>query len=193
MKTVVVYDHPYEGSFCHAILESVVEGQTNNGNEVDVIDLHKDGFNPVMSGKDLLGFVKHEMVDEQAADYVQRIKEADHLVLVFPIWWELMPAMTKGFIDKIIFPGSTYTYTKSGYGMNTMLDNLQSVTVITTMNTHRVIYKLIYGNAIYKSLVKGTFKKSGIKNVKWISFNMVKASKPEKRQKWLDKVKKLNN
>ncbi|WOO88658.1 NAD(P)H-dependent oxidoreductase [Mollicutes bacterium LVI A0078] len=141
MKTVVVYDLPYEGSFCHAILESVVEGQTDNGNEVDVIDLHKDEFNPVMSGKDLLGFVKHEMVDEQAADYVQRIKEADHLVLVFPIWWELMPAMTKGFIDKIIFPGSTYTYTKSGYGMNTMLDNLQSATVITTMNTPRVLYK----------------------------------------------------
>lgn len=188
MKTVVVYDHPYNGSFCHAIKERIVENELAKGNEVEVIDLHQDNFNPVMSGQDLLAFIKHDMIDEQAISYVQKIKEADHLVMVFPIWWELMPAMTKGFIDKIIFPGATYSYTKSGYGMETLLTNLKSVTVITTMNTPTIMYKFIYGNAIYKSLVKGTFKKSGIKNTKWVSFNMVKASKPEKREKWLNKL-----
>ncbi len=69
-----------------------------------------------------------------------------------------MPAMTKGFIDKIIFPGATYNYTKSGYGMETLLTNLKSVTVVSTMNTPKIMYKFIYGNAIYKSLIKGTFK-----------------------------------
>ncbi len=192
MKTVIVYDHPYEGSFCHAIKERIVKNELAKGNEVEVIDLHQDNFNPVMSGQDLLAFIKHDMIDEQAIDYVKKIKEADHLVMVFPIWWELMPAMTKGFIDKIIFPGSTYSYTKSGYGMETLLTNLKSVTVVTTMNTPSVMYKFIYGNAIYKSLVKGTFKKSGIKNTKWISFNMVKASKAEKREKWLNKLATIN-
>ncbi len=192
MKTVIVYDHPYEGSFCNAILKSVEKSETKKGNEVDIIDLHQDKFNPVMSSQDLLGFVKHEMQDKQAIDYVDRIKEADKLVLIFPIWWELMPAMTKGFIDKVIFPGSTYTYTKSGHGMNTLLLDLKSVTVITTMNTPKPMYKLIYGNAIYKSLVKGTFKKSGIKNVKWKSYNMVKMSSDEKRSKWLEQLENIN-
>ncbi len=191
MKTVIVYDHPYGGSFCNAILKSVEAGQIKKGYEVDIIDLHKDKFNPVISGEDLLAFRNQKMIDQQSLDYVKRIKEADYLIFIFPIWWELMPAMTKGFIDKIIFPGSTYTYTKSGYGMNTMLDNLKAVTVITTMNTPKLMYKLVYGNAIYKSLIKGTLRKSGIKNVKWISHNMVKASSEQKREKWLERVENI--
>lgn len=189
MKTLVVYNHPYEGSFCHAILEKVVEGALLKG-EVDVIDLDNDKFNPVMSQEDLLGFIKHKIVDEKAQDYAERIREADNLVLIFPIWWELMPAMMKGFIDKVIFPGAFYEYTKSGYGMKTLVPNLKKVTVITTMNTPKLIYRLIYGNALKNALVKGTFKKAGIKNVEWISFNMVKSSSVEKRNSWLETVKR---
>ncbi|KRN76973.1 NAD(P)H-dependent oxidoreductase [Weissella minor] len=191
MKFVVVYNHPYDGSFCHGILEALKESIQKSGNEIDIIDLDKDNFNPVMSSQDLQAFTKHEMVDEQSKQYVERIKQADHLVFIFPIWWELMPAMTKGFIDKVIFPGSTFNYTKSGYFMDATLDNLKSTTVITTMNTPKPIYSLIYGNAIKKALIKGTLKKSGLKNVKWKSFNMVKNSKPEKRQTWLNQITHL--
>ncbi|MBC2324334.1 NAD(P)H-dependent oxidoreductase [Listeria booriae] len=190
MKTVIVYNHPYDKSFCHGILESAKNGALQAGQQVDIIDLDRDGFNPVMTGKDLLAFRNHEAIDEQAIAYINRIKEADHLVLIFPIWWELMPAMTKGFIDKVIFPGSTYTYTKSGYGMNTMLTNLKSTTIITTMNTPKLLYKFIFGDAIKKALIRGTLKKSGLKKVKWISFNMVKSSSDQSRKKWLHQVEK---
>ena len=189
MKTLIVYNHPYQGSFCHAILEKVVEGAQLKG-EVDVIDLDSDKFNPVMSQEDLLGFIKHKIVDEKAQDYAERIREADNLILIFPIWWELMPAMMKGFIDKVVFPGAFYEYTKSGYGMKTLVPNLKKVTVITTMNTPKLIYRLIYGNALKNALMKGTFKKAGIKNVEWISFNMVKSSSVEKRNSWLETVKR---
>ncbi len=191
MNTLVVYCHPYEGSFCHAILENLEDGAKETGKKLDVIDLYKDNFNPVMSGKDLLGFVKHQAQDQQAIDYADRLKKADHLILVFPIWWELMPAMMKGFIDKVIFPGQTFEYTKSGLGMVSSLPNLKKTTVITTMNTPKPMYKFVYGNAIKKSLIKGTLKKSGFKNVKWLSFNMVKMKSDEKRQKWLATAKKI--
>ena len=101
-----------------------------------------------------------------------------------------MPSMMKGFIDKVIFPGSIYSYTKSGYGMKNMLNNLKSTTVITTMNTPKLVYKLIYGNTVKKALINGTFKKIGFKNVKWISFNMVKSTSDKKRKKWLDNIEK---
>ena len=74
--------------------------------------------------------------------------------------------------------------------MVTLMDNLKSATVITTMNTPAIMYKLTYGDAIKKSLIRGTLKKSGIKNVKWLSLNMVKASSSEKRGKWLKKIEK---
>lgn len=135
MNVVIVYNHPYDKSFCHAILESAKKGLLKAGHTVDVIDLDKDKFNPVMTDEDLLAFRNHQVIDEHAKNYIKRIQQADHLVFIFPIWWELMPAMTKGFIDKVIFPGSAYTYTFSGYGMKSLLKKLQSTTVITTMNT----------------------------------------------------------
>lgn len=191
MKTLIVYNHPYDGSFCHAILENVKAGIVESGNEVDVIELDKDEFDPVMRGKDLLAFKNHEVVDEKAIEYTKRLKEADHLIMVFPIWWELMPAMMKGFVDKVVFPGSVYNYTKSGVGMVSLLDKLKSTTIITTMNTPGFLYKLKFGNAIKKALINGTFKKMGFKNVKWVSFNMVKFSSNKTREKWLAKVKKM--
>lgn len=190
MNVVIVYNHPYDKSFCHAILESTKKGLLKAGHTVDVIDLDKDKFNPVMTGADLLAFINHQVVDEQAKNYIERVQQADHLVFIFPIWWELMPAMTKGFIDKVIFPGSVYTYTPSGYGMKSLLKKLQSTTVITTMNTPSLMYRFVYGNAIQKALIKGTFKKVGCKNVKWRSFNMVKKSSESTRKKWLQKIEK---
>lgn len=191
MKTLVVYNHPYDGSFCHALLEETIATAKEAGGEVDVIDLDKSDFNPVMSSDDLLGFIKHQAVDSQAQAYINKLKEADHLVMIFPIWWELMPAMTKGFIDKVIFPGGVYDYTKSGYGMVSKLEKLKSVTIVSTMNTPKSIYRFVYGDAIQRALVRGTFKKVGIKDVKWLSFNMVKSSSAEKRRGWLKRLNQV--
>lgn len=191
MKTLIIYDHPYEGSYNHAILESVIRGITKANGTYEVIDLGKEAFDPVMSSADLLAFVKHQAIDPKAIGYAQKISTADHLVFIFPIWWELMPAMTKGFIDKVIFPGLTYTYKENGISMVSLLPKLQSTTVITTMNTPKLMYKWTYGNALKKALIKGTFKKTGMKNVKWLSFNMVKMVNDKKRQHCLQQVTQI--
>lgn len=189
MKVVIVFNHPYEGSYCSAILKSVESGLVKAGHEIDIIHLDKDQFDPVITADDLLAFRNKKAIDPKAINYIQRIKAADHLVFIFPVWWELMPARMKGFIDKIIFPGEFYDYTKSGYGMIPLMRNIKSATVITTMNTPSYIYKFIFGNAIKNSLIKGTLKKTGYKKVEWISFNMVKASSNEKGQGGLNKQK----
>ena len=190
MRTLIVYNHPYDGSFCHAILETVKESVVKAGNEIDVIELDSENFNPVMTAEDLRGFLAHKIVDDKALEYANRLKDADHLVMIFPIWWELMPALTKGFVDKVIFPGAVYEYGENGISMNSTLIKLKSTTVITTMNTPGILYKVKFGNAIQKSLINGTFKKLGFKNIKWINFDMVKFSKPEKRKKWLADISK---
>lgn len=94
----------------------------------------------------------------------------------------------KGFVDKVIFPGVAYTYTKSGRGMKPLFTQLKGVTVITTMNTPSLLYRFIFGNAIKKAFLTGTFWKTGYKNRRWINLSMVKAASKEKRQKWLDKL-----
>jgi putative NADPH-quinone reductase len=68
------------------------------------------------------------------------------------------------------------------------LTNLKGVTMITTMNTPKIAYWMIFGNAIKKALMLGTFWKVGIKNRKWISLNYVKFCSQKKREQWLMKI-----
>lgn len=186
MKVVIVFNHPYDGSYCNAILQSITSGLAKGNHQVDLIHLDKDNFNPVMTANDLKAFRDKKPVDPQVIDYNIRIKEADHLIFIFPIWWELMPAMTKGFIDKVIFPGVAYDYTNlSNTRMKPLWNKLKGVTIITTMNTPNWLYWLLFGNAIKKAMLLGTFWKIGFKNRKWISYNQVKMVSAEKRKKWL--------
>ncbi len=186
MKIVIVFNHPYEGSFCNAILQSVTNGLTKANHQIDLINLDKDNFNPIMTSADLKAFRDKKPIDPKVIEYKQRLDNADHLIFIFPIWWELMPALTKGFVDKVIFPGLAYDYKNtSNTLMKPLWTNLKSVTMITTMNTPGFLYNLIFGNPIKKALLLGTFWKIGYKNRKWISFNRVKMVSQEKRVKWL--------
>jgi len=186
MKVVIVFNHPYQGSFCNAILKSVTNGLKKANHEVDLIHLDNDNFNPVMTSGDLKGFRDKKSIDPKVFEYSETIKNADHLIFIFPIWWELMPALTKGFIDKVFFPGVAYDYTNvANTQMKPLWGNLKGVTMITTMNTPNWLYWLLFGNAIKKAMIMGIFWKIGFKNRKWISFNQVKQVTKLKREKWL--------
>ncbi len=186
MKVVIVFNHPYEGSFCNAILNSVTIGLEKAKHQVSVIYLDKDNFNPVMTAADLKAFRDQQIHDPKVYEYSEKIKTADHLIFIFPIWWELMPALTKGFIDKVIFPGTAYAYTnKENTRMKPLWTNLKGITMITTMNTPNWLYRWLFGNAIKKAMILGTFWKIGYKNRRWISFNQVKQVTKKQREKWL--------
>lgn len=194
MNTLIIYNHPHEGSFCSAIRQAVSNGLKKGGHEYKIINLDKDGFDPVMREKDLKAFVQAgrtgedglEDVDPLVLRYMKKLRWAEHIVMIFPIWWMTMPAMMKGFVDKVIFPGVVYKM--EGGKLVSMLSSLKQVTVISTMNTPSEVYKDLFGNSLEGSLIKGTFNQIGIHDVRWISLNMVKQSGDEKRWLWLDEI-----
>lgn len=196
MRVLIIFNHPYEESYCNSILEAVRKGLTAANHQIDIIHLDNEQFDPVMRAKDLQAFalartepeLALQMLDAQVLDYKTRIEQAEHLVFIFPIWWELMPALTKGFIDKLIFPSITYKYKNSGTGMSSILNRLQGMTMITTMNTPSLAYRLLFGNAIKKAMLMGTFWKIGIKRRKWIKLTNVKSTSSSKRALWLKQI-----
>jgi putative NADPH-quinone reductase len=100
-----------------------------------------------------------------------------------------MPALTKGFIDKVVFPGVAYDYTNyKNTRMRPLWSNLKGVTVLTTMNTPGWLYTLVFGNAIKKALLVGTFWKMGYRNLRWLSFNRVKEVPKAKRERRLRQI-----
>ena len=194
MRTLIIYNHPHEGSFCSAIREAVENGLKTGNHEYKVIDLDRDGFDPVMREKDLKAFVTAgrigedglEEVDPLVLRYMKMMRWAEQIVMIFPIWWMTTPAMTKGFIDKVIFPGIVYKM--EGGKLVSKLSSLKQVTIITTMNTPSEVYHDIFGNSLEGSLIKGTFNQIGIHDIRWISLNMVKQAGDEKRWVWLDEI-----
>lgn len=190
MRTVIVFNHPYEGSFCNVILNAVTKGLQSAKHEIDLMHLDNDNFNPVMSKEDLKAFIAHQPIDPQVIDYNERLKQADHLVFIFPIWWDIMPAATKGFIDRVLFPGVAYDHHPRGFGLVPLLKNLKSITMITTMNKPKIMYSLLIGNLIRKVMLRSVFKTMGYKNLNWISYTFVKSVSQEKRVKWLIDLEK---
>jgi putative NADPH-quinone reductase len=190
MRVAIIFNHPYRGSYCNAVLKSVTAGLEKAGHTIDLFHLDDDNFDPVMRSADLKAYRDGEPCDPKVIQYRERLASAEHLIFIFPIWWELMPAMTKGFIDKVIFPGVAFDHDHSGKfpKMIKRFSQLNGITVITTMNTPSLVYRIFFGNAIKKALFTGTFWKLGYPNRKWISLNMVKFVNEQKRARWLQKL-----
>ena len=125
-------------------------------------------------------------VDPLVRKYKTKLEQAEHLVLIFPIWWMNMPAMMKGFIDKVIFPAIAYDM-KGGLLKSRL--PIKKVTVISTMNTPADVYREHFNNAIEGNLINGTFRQIGIEEVEWISLSMVKQAPQEERELWLENIR----
>lgn len=165
MKSLIIYAHPWDGSFNHAILEDVKALLRKQGKAVDVIDLYKDGFNPVMSPSDLRVFGRGEYSDPLAEDYVNRLKAADEVVFIYPLWWYGEPAMLKGFFDKVLLKG--HTYEQVDFGIKPLL-NIKRSTLITTAAIDERSLVDYFGDPLGKRLIHGIFGMVGIANTEWL-------------------------
>jgi NAD(P)H dehydrogenase (quinone) len=198
MKVLIVFDHPYgigasenvphDRSYTAALTAAAIRGLERAGHKVDLIDLAADGFSPVMTREDLAAWRLKTVVDPLAADYQRRLMEADHLILAFPVWWESMPAGTKGFLDKVLTKGVVYKEpVKAGRFING-IPNIQGVSLLTVMSTPKFLYRWLLGNPLPKILLRGTFRKIGVKNLHWISAHDPAGTSLEARQKYITKV-----
>lgn len=114
MKTLIVYAHPRKESFCQGILETAVSTLSADGHEVAVRDLYAMNFDPVLKAEETIhiknGKFERELEAPLADVKVEQelIIEADLLVYIFPIWWNAMPAIMKGYVDRVFSHGFFY-------------------------------------------------------------------------------------
>lgn len=198
MRILIVFDHPYtrsasqdvphQRSFTAALNAAAERGLHGAGHTIDVIDLHADGFDPTMSATDLAAWRQKQAIDPTIVDYQQRLFDAAHVVFAFPIWWEAMPAMTKGFLDRVFTKGVVYDEPKPGRPFVDNLTRLRGVTLITVMSTPAPIYRWWFGNPLTKILFRGTFRKIGVKNLTWLNHTSVAERSASHRSAMLRRV-----
>ncbi|MEL6167565.1 MAG: NAD(P)H-dependent oxidoreductase [Pseudomonadota bacterium] len=107
-RALVLFAHPCPESFSAALHRQVVGTLTGKGWEVDDCDLNAEGFSPVLTESERRGY--HEVGPNcgPVRDYVDRLRSADAMVLVFPVWNFGFPAILKGFLDRVFLPGVSF-------------------------------------------------------------------------------------
>jgi NAD(P)H dehydrogenase (quinone) len=186
MKTTIVLAHPWHGSFNKAILDVVEKEMKNKNKDTVLIDLNKDQFNPVMQEAELALFSKGQYLDEQVKKYQTILTDSDELIFIFPVWWYNLPAILKGFLDKVIL--KSFAYQEAKAGIKGLLTQIKQATVITTSQAPTWYLKYVMGNPIKNAFIKGTLHGIGIKNVKWFHHGNATSGTDKARNSFLIKI-----
>ncbi|MHB1405026.1 MAG: NAD(P)H-dependent oxidoreductase [Desulfitobacteriaceae bacterium] len=184
MNTLIIYAHPNKKSFNHVILEQVKRGLKDGNHTFTVIDLYEENFNPVLIFNEQIK--RSELANNiETEHYRELVRQADHLIFIYPIWWYGTPAILKGFLDRVFVSG--FAYTNKGKLPKGLLGD-KSAWVVYTIDSPSWFVRLFRRNVEWKVMSDAILKYCGIKRIKRMMFAGVKNSSPERRQKWLDYV-----
>ena len=112
---LVVYCHPSRESFCGSVLDRFTQGLVTAGHSVEVADLYNEGFEPVFLESDFAQFEGGTMPPAILAEQA-RIDRCDALAFISPIWWLGLPAMLKGWFDRVWSNGWAYEFSNNPEG-----------------------------------------------------------------------------
>lgn len=153
-RALVVYAHPVPDSFCAALHGTVVETLAGQGWEVDDCDLYAERFDPVMTEEERRNYHNTEINTAPVQLYVDRLRDASALVLVFPVWNFGYPAILKGFFDRVFLPGVSFTMRDGKLSL--CMDNIRKVAAVTT-----------YGATPWRAFLAGDPPRKLIKRAVW--------------------------
>jgi NAD(P)H dehydrogenase (quinone) len=104
MRALVVYCHPSPESFTAAVRDVVLERLAEGGAEARLVDLYATRFDPVLSPEDYAGYMDVPANRARVARQCSDVTWCDTLIFVYPTWWYGLPAMLKGWLDRVLLP-----------------------------------------------------------------------------------------
>ncbi len=187
-RILVIQGHPdpEASHYCHGLAAAYRKGAEAGGFTVEELSVAQMDFA-------LLASESEWQQKETAPDiaYAQeRILQADHLVLVFPLWMGTMPALVKAFLEQVLRPGFAFDeQAREGPGGGLLKG--KSARVIITMGMPGFFYRWYFGAHGYRNLKRNILKFCGIKPVRHCFVGLAGSKKPEGRQKWLERIELL--
>lgn len=185
MKHLVVFAHPYSKSFGKGIVEAIEKEVLKNGSEIRIRDLYEIGFNPTLESSDLLNL--------QTGDYASDIREeqehikwADIITFVYPVWWAGLPAMLKGYVDRVFANG--FAFTHNANGPVGLLKGKKAILFSTTGFPSDHYEKIGMHKSMKQTSDEAIFKFCGIDVIKHMFFGAVPSSTEDDRKKCLREV-----
>ncbi len=189
MKVLVIYAHPNPKSFNHDILEKFTKGLEDAGHTFEVVDLYAIKFDPCLTLADYAQFSegKEEMPPDVLGQQ-EKVSNAEALVFIYPVWWSNLPAILKGWIDRLLSCGFAYKYVENG--TEGLLKHKKALLISTTYYSQKDYESWGVEKAMRTILLDSTVKGAGIENVEYVFLYQAESNK-EARGKYLQEAYRL--
>lgn len=146
MRVVVVVANPDPDSFTHAIASTATAALSKAGHQITVLDLYGEGFRVAMSKGEWLAYHgDRPILDPMAERHAEIVKQAEALVFVYPTWWSTMPAILKGWLERVMVPGVGFVFDEEQHVRRGLTD-VRRIVGISTYGSSRLYVKAIHDN-----------------------------------------------
>jgi NAD(P)H dehydrogenase (quinone) len=187
-KIAIVVGNPQTDSYSEALGQAYLRGAQSGGHEAKLFALADMNFDAILrEGYRRMQVLEPDLVAARAA-----IDASDHLVFVFPLWCGDMPAILKGFFERILQPDLLAIHAAGGKG-NWKVFKGKSARVIMTMGMPGWFYRWYFGAHALKLLKRNILQFVGISPVHATLYGMVEAAGADKREQWLREVEALGH
>ncbi|QWT85630.1 NAD(P)H-dependent oxidoreductase [Chryseobacterium sp. PCH239] len=188
MRHLIIYAHPNENSLNHHLLNTVIETLQYHNEEIIVRDLYDIGFNPVLSLNDVQGQRMGKLSDDVKTEQ-DHISWAEQITFIYPIWWTGLPAMMKGYIDRVFSYGFAYRYDQGI--QKGLLKGKKTVIINTHGKSHEEYEKTGMDKALTLTSDNGIFIYSGLEIIRHFFFDKADKASPENLEIWKGQIKNL--
>ncbi|PZU85941.1 MAG: NAD(P)H dehydrogenase [Shinella sp.] len=154
-RFLVVLAHPLPESFAATMAREVREALEAKGHSVDLLDLYAEDFDPRLTAVERASYMQPPYDFSRVQTLIDRLRAADGLILVFPQWWFNLPAILKGFIDRVFAPGVAFDHDPEGGRLMPRLGNIRTFWVVTTTGSPWWVVHFYMGNPVRRILKRG--------------------------------------
>lgn len=188
MNYLVIYAHPDPHSFNHAILETVIQELDRSEKPYSIRDLYANSFDPVLKGSDLQNIERNEQAEDLTEEQ-KLVRKADVLIFIFPIWWFNMPAILKGYIDRVF--AEKFAFRMNENGVSGLLRGKRVIIFNTTGGARKNYEEYGFAEAFRKCICNGIFHFCGFDQVMQHFFYSVPTVSAKERAGMLQQVRQI--
>lgn len=168
-----------------------MNGLQRGGHTVDLIDLYADGFRAEMTLDERLAYeTDAPILDPQVDDYASRVQRCDVLVFVYPTWWSGLPAVLKGWLERVMVPGVGFTFDETSGKVKPGLGHLRRIIGISTYGSPRRYVRLVNDNG-RRVLTRALRMSCGLRTrTRWHAMYAMDTAGLSERQRFLERIER---
>jgi NAD(P)H dehydrogenase (quinone) len=190
VRVLVIFAHPLGDSYAATLRDTVVAALEAGAHSVDLCDLYQEDFDPILSAQEWRDYENTSENTRAVSRHVERLRHAEGIIFVFPSWWYGMPAILKGYFDRVWLPGVAFEF--GPQAIRPLLMSIRMFGVVTTTGAPEWFTRIYMGNPSRKVLMRGLARLVVAPRAErfWLALYGMENATDAKRTAFIEQVRK---